>query len=332
MNTSHQPLVNRLLRLLPVPPTALALGTGALLALPLLLMAGATPQATAAGVSQSLWRLAMAPAIVAFILAVHPRLQDRWRLAIEQLRPLCREPALIDRAYQAYRPGEIIALGLAAALAFWISASMRVSGGLYAYTLATNLAMFSLLALSIHEGLRRTRHLKHVVAAGLALDLFDRPLLMPLARFGQALSLTFVGGICLSLIFQSATGLYSVQSLVIYSILIVVALTLFFSSIWSIHVALVVAQERELVQVRQHWARSRHELHEQLARAGAPLGADEAARLYQPVVVLGTYERMVAQASTWPFNPKIVKQVAASLVAPILIYGLKVAMGLSGQL
>jgi hypothetical protein len=35
-------------------------------------------------------------------------------------------------------------------------------------------------------------------------------------------------------------------------------------------------------------------------------------------------------ASTRPFDPKIVKQVAASLVAPILIYGI-VAAGLSGQ-
>jgi len=39
----------------------------------------------------------------------------------------------------------------------------------------------------------------------------------------------------------------------------------------------------------------------------------------------------VLETSTWPFNPQIVKQVAASLVAPILIYGIKVAVGLSGQ-
>ena len=40
----------------------------------------------------------------------------------------------------------------------------------------------------------------------------------------------------------------------------------------------------------------------------------------------------VLAASTWPFNPKIVKEVLASLVAPFLIYGLKIAIGrLSGQ-
>jgi hypothetical protein len=191
--------------------------------------------------------------------------------------------------------------------------------------------MFVLLALSILEGLRRTRHLKRVVAAGLALDLFDRQLLTPLARFGQGLSLTFVGGICLSLLFQSAASLYTLQSLVIYSILIAVALTLFFSSIWSIHVALVVAQQRELTTVRQHWSRSRGELLRHLEQAGAACSAEDAARLYEPLVVFGAYERQVLEASTWPFNPKIVKEVAASLVAPVLIYGIKVAAGLSGQ-
>ena len=49
------------------------------------------------------------------------------------------------------------------------------------------------------------------------------------------------------------------------------------------------------------------------------------------MVVLGAYERQVLAASTWPFNPKIVKEVLASLVAPFLIYGLKIAIGrLSG--
>lgn len=55
----------------------------------------------------------------------------------------------------------------------------------------------------------------------------------------------------------------------------------------------------------------------------------EPAGLYEPIVVLGAYERQILAASTWPFNPKIVKELVASLVAPILIYGLKIALGLS---
>jgi hypothetical protein len=328
VNAKNQTLVNQLIGFLAVPPVALALVVGAVLVLPLLLVAYTQGPSTAVEPQGRLWRLAMAPALIAFILAVHPWLQVRWRLAIDALRPLSLQPDIVDHDFMAFRPGAWVALLLGAALAIWISQSMRAAGWLFIYTLATNIALFSLMALAIYDGLRRTRHLKRVVAAGLALDLFDRHLLTPLARFGQSVSLTFVGGICLSLLFQSAERLYSMQSLVIYSILIVVALTLFFSSIWSIHVALVVAQQRELTTIRQHWGRARGELRRHLAQAGSAGGAEDAARLYDPLVVFGTYERQVLEASTWPFNPKIVKEVAASLVAPILIYGIKVAVGL----
>lgn len=330
MNTRHQTLVNQLIGYLAVPPVALALIVAAVLLLPLLLMAY-TPGPFAAVAPKSLWRLSMAPALIAFILAIHPWLQSRWRLAIDALRPLALQPDIVDQDFIAFGLGAWIALLLGAALAVWITRSVPVTGWLFIHTLATNVILFGLMALAIYDSLRRTRHLKRVVAAGLALDLFDRHLLTPLARFGQSVSLTFVGGICLSLIFQSAANLYSVQSLVIYSIMIVVALTLFFSSIWSVHVALVAAQEHELSTVRQHSARARGALRQHLAQAGSACSAEDAARLYQPLAVFGTYERQVLDASTWPFNPKIVKEVAASLVAPVLIYGIKVAVGLSGQ-
>jgi hypothetical protein len=330
MTTRNQTLINQLIRRVPVPPAAFTLVVAALLALPLVLAAYALgPSST--GARQGLWRMSIAPALIAYILGVHPWLHSRWQLALDSLRPLSRQPDIVDRVDMSFRVGAWVALLLGAALAIWISRSLPISGWLFVYALATNIVLFSLLALVIYDGLRRTRHLKRVVAAGLALDLFDRQLLTPLARFGQSVSLAFVGGICLSLLFQSAMTLYSVQSLVIYSILIAVALTLTFSSIWSIHVALVVAQESELALVRQHERHARGELQQHLARTGSALGADDARRLYEPLVVFGTYERQVLQASTWPFNPKIVKQIAASLVAPILIYGIKVAVGLSDR-
>lgn len=328
MTPPRLPLVNRLVGLVPLPPLALSLVVAVVLVLPLPLFG--MLQAREEGSVTGLWRLAMAPTIVAYVLGMHALLQSRWRLAIEQLRPLSRQPDLIVHALAADRVGEAVALLAGAAMAVWISASMQVSGWLQAYTLVTHIAMFGLLALSVFEGQRRMRHLKRVVAAGLALDLFDRQLLTPLARFGQSLSLTFVGGICLSMIFQSAASLYSLQSLVIYTILTGVALTLFFSSIWSIHVALVAAQERELAVVRQHWARAREALRQRLEQPGPAPGTDEAKKLYEPLAVFGAYEHQVLEASTWPFNPKIVKQVAASGAAPVLVYALKLAIGLSG--
>ena len=272
----------------------------------------------------------MAPSIIVFILGIHAFLQRRWKLAIEALRPLTGRSEFVEHAYLVNRTGEWIALMLGAAFAIWITHSWQIAERwLFVYMVATNIVMFSLMAMSIYDGLYRTRHLKRIVGAGLTLDLFDRQLLTPLARWGQSVSLTFVGGICLSLLFQSYESLYTVQSLVTYSILTTVALTLFFTSIWSIHTALVAAQERELAIVRRHWNQARSELQQSLTQAGAV--AEGAARLYDPLVIFGTFERQVLEASTWPFNPKIVKEFVASLAAPVLIYGIKVAAGLSGN-
>lgn len=330
MNTGNQSLVNQLVGFARVPRVVVTLVVATVLALPLVL-AALWRRGHGSAAPLGLWQLAMAPAIIVFVLEVHPWLQRRWQLAIDALRPLVRQPELLDPVFAARRIGEWIALALGAAFAVWISLSMRVSGWLFFYLLTAYIVMFGLMALSIHDGLRRSKQLKRILAEGLTLDLFDRQLLTPLARFGQGISLTFVGGICLSLLFQSAVSLKSVQSLVIYSILIVVALTLFVMSMWSIHAALVAAQARELAIVRAHWSQARAELLRHRVEASGATSADDTARHYEPLVVLGTYERQVLEASTWPFNPKIVKEVVASLVAPILIYGVKVAVGLPGQ-
>lgn len=63
-------------------------------------------------------------------------------------------------------------------------------------------------------------------------------------------------------------SLFTIESLVTYSILIAVALTLFLTSVWSIHTASVVAQERELATIRRHSSRARGELRLERADPG----------------------------------------------------------------
>ena len=327
MSTKGRSLGDQLFGFGGVPRPWFALVVAVLLTMVLLLAAFAHGL-LGAGKVRVLWRLGLEPAVIVFILLIHPLLQRRWMLTIDALRPLAAQPELVERAFAVDRRLEWTALLLGSAFAIWVTHATTIAERwLSAYYLVTSIVMFGLMALSIYDGLLRTRLLTRIVRSGLKLDLFDRQLLTPLARWGQSVSLTFVGGTCLSLLFQSYDSLYSVEALVIYSILIVVALTLFLVSIWSIHVALVAAQARELAIVRKHWNGARNVLRRELPEAGT----DVAARLYDPLVVFATYERQVMDASTWPFNPKIVKEVVASLVAPILIYGLKIALGLPGS-
>jgi hypothetical protein len=325
MNTSSQSVVDQLVGRPGVPRVAFALAVVAVLVL-LLVVAVVAHGGVAAGGGWRLWNLGLAPAVILYIFAIYPRLHRRWTSAIDALRPLTDRPDLVDEAHAVNRHGEWIALLLGAAFSVWVVNPWRFHDGwMLLYVFASNIVMFSLMALAIYDCLVRTLRLTRIVRSGLQLDLFDRGSFTPLARWGQIVFLTFVGGTCLSLLFQSYESLAKVQSLVIYSIMVVVSLTLFFLSVWSIHDALVAAQQRELAVVRQHWSNARSELKLKLAEgtAGEPVG------LYEPIVVLGAYERQILAASTWPFNPKIVKELVASLVAPIFIYALKIALGLA---
>jgi hypothetical protein len=55
----------------------------------------------------------------------------------------------------------------------------------------------------------------------------------------------------------------------------------------------------------------------------------DAAKLYGAVVTFGAYEKQVLNASTWPFNSKMIQELVASVAASMLIYGLKLVTGLS---
>jgi hypothetical protein len=201
-------------------------------------------------------------------------------------------------------------------------------GWLRLYYEATSALTFALLASVIYGGLARTRQLAAHSRDGLELNVFDGHLLTPFARWGQSLSLSFVGGISLSLLFQSYQSLRSTEGVIIYSSLVIVSLTLFFMSVWAIHVALAKAQKKELARVRRDLVAAREALHR--SWAGDPAAAVPDA--YLPVVVCGIYEKQVLHTSTWPFNPTIVRQLFASAAAPLFVYVLKLAFGVGGGL
>ena len=325
MNTTAQSLVGQLVGDAGLPRRAFAIAIAGLLVL-LLAVAVFAHGGVALGGRWGLWKMSLAPTVILYIFAIYPQLHGRWRSVIDALRPLANRPELVDQAHAVNRRGEWSALLLGAAFSIWVTRPWQFNDRwVLIYVLVSNLVMFSLMALAVYDCLVRTLRLTRIVRSGLHLDLFDRRSFAPLARWGQIVSLAFVGGTCLSLLFQSYESLLTAPSVVIYSTMVVVALTVFFTSVWGIHDALVAAQQAELAVVREHWKQARSELKLKLAEGAA----GDPSALYEPVVVLGAYERQILAASTWPFNPKIVKEVLASLAAPILIYGLKIALGLS---
>jgi len=276
-----------------------------------------------------LWMLGLNPVILVYILVVHPFMHRRSERAMRSLDALAPHADDAGRPKRRSRRGEWAAmlLGTLAGLAV----ARRVPGAegwLRMYSETTSALTFALLAAVIYGSVMRSRHLAARSRAGLELNVFDGHLLTPFAQWGQSLSLVFVGGISLSLLFQSYESLRSMEGVIVYSSMVIVALTLFFMSMWTVHVALAKAQDKELAKVRRDLAAARQVLARQ--RAGDMARAVQDA--YLPAVVLGLYERQVLDAPTWPFNPTIVGRVFASAVAPLGVYVLKLAFGVGGAL
>ena len=269
------------------------------------------------------------PTMIVYILVVHPLMHRRWRHAMRSLQALAPGADGAVQQQQSSHRGEWVTMLLGSIFGLVVARDMPgAEGWLRLYFEATSAMTFALLACVIHGGLARTRHLAAYSRDGLELDVFDGHLLTPFARWGQSLSLSFVGGISLSLLFQSYQSLRSMVGMIIYGSLIIVALTLFFMSVWAIHVALAKAQQRELARVRRDLVVAREALHQ--CWAGDPAGAVRDA--YLPAVVCGIYEKQVQGASTWPFNPAIVRQLFASAAAPLCVYVLKLGFGIGGGL
>lgn len=303
---------------------ALALALALLLALAAYAQ-GASGQRAGSG----FWMLGLNPVITVYILVVHPFMYRRLKRAMHSLEALVPQAGGADRPSRASRGGEwgAMLLGTLAGLAV-ARRTPGAEGWLRLYSEATSALMFALLAAVIYSSIMRSRRLAARSRAGLELNVFDGHLLTPFAQWGQSLSLVFVGGISLSLLFQSYRSLRSMEGMIVYGSLVIVALTLFFMSMWSIHVALARAQDKELARVRRDLAAAREALLRH--RFCEPAGAVQDA--YLPVVVLGVYERQVLDASTWPFDPTIVGRVFASAVAPLGVYLLKLAFGMGGGL
>jgi hypothetical protein len=91
-----------------------------------------------------------------------------------------------------------------------------------------------------------------------------------LRLYAEATSaLMFFGGISLSLLFQSYASLRSLEGVIVYGTLVVVALRLFFMSMWTIHVALPRRRPRSSPRCGATWPRRARRC---CASAGAPLG------------------------------------------------------------
>jgi hypothetical protein len=180
--------------------------------------------------------------------------------------------------------------------------------------------LFGLLGWLIYSSFTSNQYINRLSRQQINLDIFDPGVLTPIARSSLGFSVAFIGGISLSLIFQTPEDLLMWSNITVWVILICFTVLLFFLSMWGTHSTMAKAKTRHLHLARKHLAGFSHELENRVAQ-GQLVGMSD---LSSTISALVTYEKRVKEAPTWPFSVDIVRRLAMSVLMPAAVYLIKI--------
>jgi hypothetical protein len=193
----------------------------------------------------------------------------------------------------------------------WLSVYLVIIGTL----------MNGLLFWLIYDTLIGTLHIARLSRQDLKFDiLLDTELLLPIARWGLGISLAWIGGISLSLVFQTQESLLRWQGISMYAILVSVTMLAFFLSMWSTHNTVANVKRRELALAKKHLATASIELKERAIRGRL----DGMEGLSATLTSWATYQSLVQETPTWPFNMNIIRRLIMSILVPVIAYLAKI--------
>ena len=274
----------------------------------------------------SFWRDLMdGPALIIYILAVYPILYQRWWRSALSLRTLLspddKATMPVPLPKRQWEWTAIIVGSIFWPLLWqpwqrnWVPGDIWIN----AYDVGTQIVLFSLMGWIVYTVFIGNRYTNRLSRLRLNVDVFDTEPLMPIARSSLGFSLAFIGGISLSLIFQTQESLLRWANLVVWAAVICFAILLFFVSMWSIHTVLAGLKKHELALVRQHLKTVSRRLN--LSDVDGLGGKDE---FSSTITALLIYEKRVKEAPEWPYNAGIIRELMASTLVPIVVFLVKV--------
>ncbi len=262
------------------------------------------------------------PAVIVYILFTYSVVKPSHDGAVEAFRALVAVgdggfDRLVAEASRSTRRGEWLALGIGAAAGLWIHRPWNLPDPLLwmkGYALLTVMLMYGLIGWIIYVSLGGTQLLAELHHQPLNIDVFDPTPLEPIARAGLGISLAFIGGITLSVLFNpDPQDLTSVDGWVFYGASMLAAVLVFFLSMMSTHRVMAEAKEQKLKLVRRHLA----DAFEELLQRAAEARLQDMEALSDSITAWLAYEQRIKKAPTWPYTTDTLRNLLVSTVLPI---------------
>ena len=176
----------------------------------------------------------------------------------------------------------------------------------------------------IYSSITGARQFSQLTRQNLKLDIFNTKVLAPVAHSSLGVSLAFIGGISLSLVFQTQESLLVWYNILIYAVLVLATVVIFFLSMWSTHNAMVDAKKQRLTLAQEYLVGASRKLEDQVV-TGQSEGTED---LSVNITAWLNYERRIKEVPEWPFNASIIRRLLASTLAPVAVFLIKVFSGL----
>lgn len=287
------------------------------------------------------WRYFLdAPVLITYVLLVYPLMFRLWLNSVHALHAIRHEDQgnvqkSILTVPDPKRHWEIVAFLVGAA--FWIFLWQPWTWGyrwepghiwLSVYDIITQCILFGLLSMVLYGSFIGNMYTNSLIKQRLNLDIFNTTALAPIARSSLGLSITFIGGISLSLIFQTQEDLLLWNNIIVWVILLLFAILIFFLSMWNTHSTMADAKNRELRFVQKQLKLASIELKEK-AEDNTRKGTNE---LSPTITAWLNYERRIKEVPEWPFNGGILRRLTVSTLTPVAVFLIKVFSGLGFRL
>ena len=269
------------------------------------------------------WRTAYFPTVaVIYIIAVAPWIWRAEKEVVEGLRPLVSVElnsydVLAHKSWWRSSLGDWGAFGaglLGGVLLLVSPPPPDLRYWAMRYWAATVLIMYGALVWLIYAAMGSARLTALLHRYVLHKDPFDLTPFEPVGRQGLILAMIFVGAITLSLLFiYTRTMFLEWQSILVYSILVLVTVLIFFTVMWPAHRILLRVKAQKLAGVQQLIGQTFRKL-ETLAAEGA-----DTQQVATEVQAWLTLEQRLKQTRTWPHDTEMLRTLFLSVLTPLFV-------------
>jgi hypothetical protein len=262
--------------------------------------------------------LLAAPTVIAYVLLLGPIMAPLESAVVSSLRPILlvedgELARIVQRAETISLWKELVAIAVGLGFGILIvGAPPRGESWPWYIVVATGYAMLGLLGWAGYMSIAGTRVVTTLLRLPLRVDPLDRKPFGAIGRQSLAMALAFVGGIIIGLFLGNygAAALLNPRFWLLFLPLSLLPVLVFYLNMRPTHRLLSAARQVTLDQVQQQLRRSFPSLLESMQK-GAPTG-----NLSWEVNALVAYEKELQEASTWPYNPAILRTLVVSVLVP----------------